>query len=258
MKISNFVVLGAMVALVVAPMTAEAQRGQGGGGQGRGQGGFGGGFGQRGGFGMGGNNSLQLVQRADVQADLKLTAEQKAELTKLQTAQQEAMRARMEEMRNGGGGGGGFDMEAMRAEMEKVQKEQEAAVNKVLSTEQQARLKQISFQMRGARALMDEAVQKELGLDRTQTRKIEDLQTAQQEANGQVMQRVRNGEIERTEVQAIMDKNNQILDQELLKVLNEEQTAKFKAMQGPEFKRDPKVDEAMRQGRGGRGGGGGN
>lgn len=243
--------MGAIATLLITPLVAQAQ----GGGQGRGGGG---GFGQRGGMMMGaGQSNLQLLQRADVQADLKLTADQKAALAKIQEDQRAAMQARFQEMRNNGGGGGQFDPEALRAEMEKMQKEQDAAVDKIVSTEQKARLKQISFQMRGNRVLMDKDVQKELGLDKDQIRKIEDLQANQQKAMQEVMQRMQNGEIDRTEIQAINEKNNKILDEELMKIPNDDQKAKLKEMQGPEFKRDPKVDEAMRQGRGGRGGGGG-
>lgn len=254
MKINKLLTFSAVVALLITPLMAEAQRGQG--GQGGGQQGQGrqGGMRMMGG-GMMGQSNMQLVQRADVQADLKLTADQKSAITKLQEDQQAAMRARMEEMRNGGGGG--FDPTTMQAEFQKLRDEQDAAVNKVLNTEQQARLKQIAFQMRGNRALLDKDVQKDLGLDKDQVRKIEDLQDAQNKANQEVFARVQNGEIDRTEVQAVMDKNNKILDEELMKVLNADQVAKFKGMGGPEFKRDPKVDEAMRN-RGGRGGGGGN
>lgn len=255
MKLSNYVVLGALVALFAMPLTASAQGG-GGGGQ-RGAGGRGG-FGQRGGMMMGGQSNLQLVNRADVQKDLKITADQKTALDKLQADQQAAMQKRMEDMRNGGGGG--FDRNAMMAEFEKIQKEQNDAIDKILTDDQKTRLKQISLQMRGARALTDKDIQKELGLDKDQVRKIEDLQTSQQSANQEVFQKVQSGEIDRSEIQSIMEKNNKILDEALLKVLTSDQSAKFKTMQGPEFKRDPKVDEAMQQRRGGfggRGGGGG-
>lgn len=251
MKMNKLVTLGAVVALLITPLMAEAQRGQGGqGGQGGGQGGMrmmGGGMGQ---------SSLQLVQRADVQADLKISADQKSAFTKLQEDQQAAMRARMEEMRNGGGGG--FDMTAIQEEMKKYTDEQNAAVDKLLTADQKTRLKQISFQMRGNRILLDKDFQKEMGLDKAQIRKLEDLQDAQTKANQEVMAKVQNGEIDRTEISAIMEKNNKILDEELAKVMTDAQKAKFKEMSGPEFKRDPKVDEAMRGNRGGRGGGGGN
>ena len=263
MKLSNIVVVGALIALFVAPTIAQAQgggqggQGRGQGGQGRGQGGFGGGQ-RQGGFGMGqfgGQSSLQTLNRADVQADLKITADQKTAITKLQSDMQAKRQEQMQALRGNGGGGGGFDREAMTAAFEKMQKEEEAAVNKILTAEQQARLKQITFQMRGANALTDATVQKELDFTTAQKRKVEDLQTAQQEANMAVFQRMRNGEIDQSEIQGIMEKNNKALETELLKVLTPEQKTKFDSMKGAEFKRDPKVDEAMRNNRGGGAGG---
>lgn len=209
--------------------------------------------------------SLNLVQRADVQTDLKLTADQKAQVEKLQEEQRESMRSRFGGgggagaggnrtgggagaggNRTGGGGGAGAGGADVRAQFEALQKAQDEAVNKILTPEQQTRLKQINVQMRGTRVLLDAEFQKELGLDRTQIRTIEDLQEGQQQANAQVFQRVRNGELDNSELQGIVDRNNKILDEELLKVLTEEQKAKLKELQGPEFKRDPKVDEEIR------------
>ena len=221
---------------------------QGGGGGNRG-GGFGGG--QRMG-GMGGGD-LALVQRPDVQKDLKMTDDQKKAVAKIQEDNQAAMRTRMEAMRNGGGGGG--DREAMMAEFQKMQKETDAKVKAVLTPEQQTRLKQINIQMGGSRVVFREEVQKELAFTDEQKKKLTSLQTAMNEANQAIMQRMRDQEITREEVQELQAKNNKTMDEEIAKVLTAEQKTKLEAMKGPKFEMDANYRPAGGGGRGGRGGG---
>ena len=130
-----------MVAILATTAVVFAQGG------GRGQGGRQGGM-----MGRGGGD-LQTLQRPDVQKDLKVTEDQKKAIAKIQAENQEVMRARMEEMRNGGGGG---DREAMMAEFQKMQKATDDKVKAVLSKEQQDRLKQITIQMAGMRVVLRE------------------------------------------------------------------------------------------------------
>src|SRR5690606_22704229 len=75
-------------------------------------------------------------------------------------------------------------------------------------------------------------------------------------ANMQIAQRVRDGEIDRSEQAALFEQNRKALDAEIKKVLTPEQDKKFTEMMGPKFTRDPKDDEAMRGARGGGRGGG--
>ncbi len=221
---------------------------QGGGGGNRG-GGFGGG--QRMG-GMGGGD-LALLQRPDVQKDLKLTDDQKKAVAKIQEDNQAAMRARMESMRSGGGGGG--DREAMMAEFQKMQKETDAKVKAVLTPEQQTRLKQINIQLGGSRVVLREDGQKQLGLPDEQKKKLTALQTAMNEANQAIMQRMRDQEITREEVQELQAKNNKTMDDEIAKVLTAEQKTKLEEMKGAKFEADPNYRPGGAGGRGGRGGG---
>lgn len=244
MKLKTLIITAVVVALAI-PSLSLAQ----GGGQ-RGQGG-----GQRGGgqFGMGGQTNLGLLGRADVQKDLKMTAEQIAAIQKIRDAQQEKMRARFEEMRNGGGGG---DFQAMRDEMEKMNKANDEEALKLLDDKQKSRLQQISVQMGGVRVILrDEKIQKALGLTAQQKTDLDKLQASQQQANQELGQRMRNQEISREEFTAIREKNDKILDEEILKILTQAQKDTWASMQGDKFERDPKVDEAMRGGRGGGGGG---
>lgn len=247
MKKLNLIIAGAaVVALLSMPLVAEAQ-GRGQGGQNRG------GFGQGRGMTMQMNKSMLLV-RNDVQKDLKLTDDQKAQLKKIQEEADAKRQAMMEEMRASGGGGG--DFQAIREKFEAMQAETDAAIMKVLTEDQKKRLDQISLQFAGYRALNDEKLQKELELKADQKRQISELNEQMNAANMQISQRVRDGEIDRSEQAALFEQNRKALDAEIKKVLTPEQDKKFTEMMGPKFTRDPKDDEAMRGGRGGGRGGG--
>lgn len=215
----------------VAPASAQG-RGQGGGQQGGG-GGFGG---QRGGMmGQGGASIAQLVGRADVQKDIKLSAEQKSKIEKINSDAQAQRQSMFEEMRNGGGG----DRQAMMGQFQKMQEDIDKKVEAVLNDEQKARITQIKVQLQGARALMDTKIQSELKLSVDQKKKIADLQSKQQQAMQEVMRRVQDQEIMREDVGPLMEKNNKIMDEELMKILNDDQKKAFVDMKGPEFKADP-------------------
>jgi Spy/CpxP family protein refolding chaperone len=212
--------------------------------------------GGRGGFGgmmrMGQDASgVMLIQRKDVQKDLAITADQKTKLEAYQQAQQDAMRARMEEMRNGGGGG--FDPEAMRATFTKMQEENKAKIAAILTKEQMERLKQINIQMMGARAALVPELAKELGITDDQKASIDKLQETANQANASLMEKMRSGEIDREEFGPRMQKNNDALTAEIEKALTDAQKAKLKEMGGKKFDRDPKEQTGF----GGRGGGGG-
>jgi Spy/CpxP family protein refolding chaperone len=214
---------------------------QGGRGGNRGGGGFG-----RGGMQMGrGNTPMSLVNRADVQADLNLTTDQKNKLTELRNKQQEEMRSAMENLRGGGGG----DPNEMMQQMREWQEKNDKAIAAVLTTEQNKRVKEIWVQLQGNRAILDEGVQKDLGFSAEQQQKVKSLQERQQEAMRSLMERMRNQEIDREQMREIQQKNNEIMNTELGKVLTSEQAEKLKAMGGKPFK-------ATEQPRGGGRGGG--
>lgn len=209
--------------IAVLAAVSMAQGGGGGGGRG--------GFGQgRGGFGMQDPSGVFLLRREDVQGELKLTADQKSKLTTIQ----EDQRAKMREMFQGGGGGG--DREAMMAEMQKMQAENNKVTLAVLDDTQKKRLKELAVQRMGNGVAANAEMQKELGITDDQKAKIKDLQAKQQEANQAVMQKMRDGEIQREELQGIMQKNTDIYNAELGKILTDAQKAKIKEMGGKPFK----------------------
>ena len=258
-------------AMLVCVALAGAQGGQG--GQGRGGQGRGGlGMGQGRGGGM--QSEMQLAFRKDVQTDIGVTADQKTKLDELQAKQRQGRGGAGGAggagggVRNGGGAGGnggnggaggngaggnragGFGQmtEEQRAAMAKRQEEARKELATVLSEAQIKRISEIRVQLAGTRAVMQPEMQKSLGMTTEQITKISDLQTKQREANQALMEKVRNQEMSREDVQKSMENNNKILDAEILKVLTADQNGKLKAMGGKPFKADP-------QPQGGRGGG---
>lgn len=222
-------------------MALAQERGQGGGRGGRGM--------RQMGMNMGGSGSLMMLQRKDVQADIKLSAEQIKSVEELRAKNEEEMSAMRENMRASGG-----DFESMRRDMEKRGEETQKKVDAILDDGQRTRLKQIGVQMRGNMALMDPVLQKDLGFSSEQTAKIEELQGKQREAMMAIMEKRRNGDLDQDQMQDLMRKNMDILGGELLKLLTPDQTTKFKDMQGAPFKA---TEPMPMMGMGRRGGGGG-
>lgn len=224
--------------LAVLALSASAFAQGGGGGQGRGMMMMG---------GRGNQSRSMLLNRTDVQADLKLTEQQKTDVKAAQEAAMEEMRNRMEEMRSNGGGGG-FDREGMRAEMEAFQKKQDEKMKSIVSEEQWKRLGEIQIQLAGPRAALMPEVQKALELTGEQKNSLDALMQKQQVANQELMQRMRDGEIEREQLGELRAQNDKILGEEIAKVLTAEQNESLKKMGGAPFKADPNI------GRGGFGG----
>ena len=243
----SFVKVGAVLALSVMVVSAFAQGG-GGGGRGQGRGG------QRN-MGMQGGPT-QLVNRKDVQTELKITAEQK---TKLDAALEKVRADRRAAMQ---GGGGNFQ-DMSQEERQKMQAANAAAdlkaLESALTKEQITRLNELVIQRAGNGAILRAEVQKELGITDDQKKKIADLQTKQQEAMRSSMSGMQ--DMSREERQEAMQKmqetfrkNQEIMNAELGKILTPEQAAKLKTMGGAPFKFDPAEDNARRGGGGGRGG----
>lgn len=194
------------------------------------------------------NNKNFLLMRNDVQKDLGLNDGQKAAVKTAMESMQTKMTEAFQGMTGGGQGGGGGrpDFAAMQETMEGIIKGFDTAAMEILDDKQEARLGEIDLQIAGANALTREDVQKALGLKASQKRDIEDMQEAMNNANMEIMGRVRSGELTREEATPLTEKNRQALAGELAKILTPEQNDAFAKMKGAEFKRDPKDDEAMR------------
>ncbi len=233
----------AIAILAVSALTISAFA-QGGGGRGQGRQGGGRMMGMMGMMGGGGGvmPATFLLQRDDVQTDLKLTSEQKDKLDALRTKSMEKLREAFTAgggAANGGGGGRGFQLsDEQRKTLEKMNEETTKEVNTILTAEQNKRIRQIGIQLAGPRAATNPEIAKELGVSEAQTKRIADLMTKQREANQAIMEKVRSQELDREEAQAKREGNNKVLDAEIEKILTEAQRMKLKEMAGPEFKRD--------------------
>lgn len=180
-------------------------------------------------MGGGGGSQSMLLGREDVQKELKLTDTQKSKLEEMRNAMMEEMRGSFQP---------GGDREAMMKQVQEMMKKADKEALAVLDDSQKKRLKELWIQRSGNRIVANEDMQKELGLSDEQKSKIKGLQDAQNAANQEIFQKMQNGEIDRTEIRPLMEKNNKALDEELGKVLTADQSAKLKAMGGTPFKFD--------------------
>ena len=183
----------------------------------------------------GGGGMSQLLARPDVQAEIKLTDEQKGKLDDQRQAMRDAMRQRFQ---NGGGASSGTDREAMMKEFQEAAKKAEKEALAVLDDKQKARLKELWIQREGNNVVTNEDIQKEIGFSEEQKGKVKSLQDASRQAMSEIFQKMQNGELDRSEMQPLMEKNQKAMSDELGKVMTADQAAKLKAMRGAEFKFD--------------------
>ena len=241
---SKIRVAAVLAGLLLAPALSFAQAPGG-------RGGFGGGRGG-GGFGISG-----LLMIPEVQKEVSITDEQKAELAKLGEAARTAAGA--------GAGAGGFDREAfeklseeernkrfaeMRAAGAERTKKADEAVKALLKPEQFARLSELRVQQEGVRAWSREDVQKQLGFTEEQVAKIKTLNDAQGTGGfGGGRPGQDQSEEEAAKAQAERAAKRKAYDEGMAAILTADQTAAWTKLQGTKF------EFPARGGRGGQGGG---
>jgi len=203
-----------LVALLASPALAQ--------GQGRG-------------FGRGGNLA-QLLGNSGVQKELKLDDQQGEKAKELGEKTNEKMREVRESLQ-------GLDQDERRTKMQEINREMNAsalkAVGEFLKPEQVARLKQISYQVRGAQAFSDPEVAKKLNLTDNQKG---DIQTIVQESMTEARTIFQDNQDDR---EAAMKKIQELNKQTLSKAegkLNDEQQKTWKELVGApfEYKPDPR------------------
>ena len=183
--------------------------------------------------------SMMMVGREDVQAEIKITDEQKGKLDAIRVgAGQRFQSVFMSMPRN-------EDREAMmKAMQEKMQGLIETMSKEVLgllTEDQKKRVKELAIQSAGSMAIIQPDVSKELGITEAQKAKIDNLQRLQDEANQGLFEKLQNQEIDREELGKSMEKNTKIMDESIMKILTETQRAKLKALGGAPFAfKDPK------------------
>jgi hypothetical protein len=237
--------LKSILSLFVVAVAAVSLAQGGGGGRGQGRGGFGGGMGMMQGGPGGGGSMTSLLNRPDVQKELALTSAQIAKIEELNPRR--GGPGGQGGVRQGGGGQGGGRGQGGggvrgqggqgmdRDEMMKRMQEREKSILAVLDEKQQTRLKELFIQRAGNAALMNPEIQKDLGFTNEQKSKVEELQRKQQEASMAIMEKMRNGEIQREELGELMQKNGRTMNEELGKILTKEQAEKFESMKGKKF-----------------------
>lgn len=177
----------------------------------------------------------QLATLPEVQADLKMTDEQKTRVEEINDQLGEDRRSLW------GTGFGRFS--EIRGDLEKLNAEASADVDKVLDDSQRKRLQEISIQQNGARALHEADVMAALKLSDEQQSKLktagEENSKAFEEAfseGGRENWRERAGELAEQS------------EKRLMGVLTDEQKTAFEAMKGTELAVD--LSPIFRRGRG--------
>jgi hypothetical protein len=171
-----------------------------------------------------------------VQTELKLSPEQSKELEERSAE----MRSALSGLR-----------EKSREERQKIFEEQmttwEAALQKTLAKEQLQRLKEISWQQSGGRALRDKEVATALALSEPQTKQVDEILAA---ARAEMRGSGGLGGQDPEELRARFEARRKATEEKLLAVLNADQQAQWKELQGVPF-----TGEIVRR-RGGFGGAG--
>jgi Spy/CpxP family protein refolding chaperone len=195
----------AVVALVASPALAQRQRPQGQGGR-------------QGGPGGGAMSGLMLLGQKSVQDELKLTDDQVAKIKAAGEKQREAL-------------GGGLSREEAQQKRQELAKENEKLVADLLKPDQAKRLKQISLQVQGARALANPDIAKQLNITEDQKRQIQEIQ---QEAGQQLQGLFQGGD--REAAQKKMAEVRKSTNEKVMKLMTADQQAKWKEMTGEPFK----------------------
>ncbi len=191
--------------------------------------------GNRGGFGQ------DLSTNEKVQADLKLTDDQKEQIKKIVADTPRPMRDQ------------NASREERMAKMQEYQKDLQDKLNTVLNDSQKARMKEIRLQVRGTAALSDKEVAESLKLTDDQVNKIKDLNKSLADARTAAFSGGGRPD------QDAMDKLTKLrteTNEKILAVLTSDQKTQFEKMQGTKLEGLPTFGGGAGGGRRNRGGGG--
>jgi hypothetical protein len=195
-------------------------------------------------------NPTALLDRDDVRNDLKLTDDQRVKLDLLRdhiASQFRDLFSRMpiqtQEDNNQDADQQRAEQETRRRQIQALVKEATDEAEKIITSDQHARLQQIAVQLTGNTAALNPEIQKTLSLTSDQKGKIQDLAEKAGQATRMAWQKVGSGDITMDTAQATGEKNEHILADEIGKVLTEDQKNKLKDLSGKPFKADP-VSEA--------------
>jgi hypothetical protein len=165
---------------------------------------------------------LMLLTQKSVQEDLKLSEDQVKKLSEAARKQFEAF-GKLQEV----------DEADRPKKMEEIRKEGRKAVADILSKEQTKRLGEIRLQVERAAAFADPAVAKQLNFNDDQKKQLKAIQEEANKARTQILEDA-GGDFQTAgpKIREAMQKANA----KMMKVLNEDQQAKWKEMIGKPFK----------------------
>jgi type II secretory pathway component GspD/PulD (secretin) len=125
----------------------------------------------------------------------------------------------------------GFDLKEQEKKRHELYEENDKAVAQILRPEQAKRLKQISYQRLGFRALDDPEVAKAIGLTDEQKKNIEQIKSERLKQFSALPGNFRDEEHRKKAIEFAKNSNDRIT-----KVLTDEQNKKWKELQGEPFK----------------------
>jgi Spy/CpxP family protein refolding chaperone len=169
----------------------------------------------------GGGGTLFLLTQKSVQEELKMSEEQVKKVSELEAKQREAFR----DFRD-------LSREERQKKFQEMAKANEKAIGEILKPEQLKRVKQISLQRQGLRALGDPEVAEALKLTAEQKDKVK----AVMDETGKEMRALFGAGLDRDEARKKMEEIRKASEEKLMTILTDEQKTKLKELQGEPFK----------------------
>jgi hypothetical protein len=179
-------------------------------------------FAQRG-FGMRGG--ANLLRRAEVQTELKLTADQKTKVESMLETLGEERRGRFQDLRDA-------TPEERQKVMNEWQAEETKRVNAILNPDQQKRFRQISLQQEGPMAVSRPDVADELKLTEDQKKKVAEARNQMAEKQRAIFEEAQG---DREAMRSKMETLRKETNDKITTLLTEEQKTKWKEMCGTPF-----------------------
>lgn len=170
---------------------------------------------------------LGLLRNPQVQQELKLTEEQIQKVEQLGEQMREKFRGLGQELR-------GLSPEEREKRLQAVNEEVEKELAKILKEQQLKRLKQISLQVEGLAALARPEIAKQVGLTEGQLKQINEILREANEKRRAIFQQGPGGDPQARFQE--LQKIRQWVDEQIGKLLTEQQKKKWQELIGEPFK----------------------
>jgi Spy/CpxP family protein refolding chaperone len=181
-----------------------------------------------GGFGRGGGGGANMLRMPEVQAELKLTDDQKTKVT-------DAMAKLREQRQNAGQDFQSLSQDERQKLMAQRRAEDDKALADVLNADQMKRYHQLQLQQQGLSSVaQDKALADELKITDDQKTKIQTIADDQRNAMRELFQSAGGGGDRQAMMQKMQDLRKQT-DEKIAAVLTDDQKSKWKDMIGTPF-----------------------